>query len=266
MVRGLDVFRDWFADHRDQYILIGGTAATLAMEEAGLEFRATKDVDVVLVVEALTPAFGAAFWKFIAAGGYRVRQAGDSEKPAFFRFQKPTDDRFPVMVELFARSPGALVPMEGGKLTPIPFDEAVSSLSAILLDDDYYAFILAGRREVDGLPRVGEDRLIPLKALAWLDLGARKERGEAVDAGDVRKHVNDVLRLSRLLTEASRIPVEGKVADDMRRFLKAAPDAALDPKALGLGRTSVAEVLARIARAYGLDDHASGKEPTGPPL
>ena len=45
MVRGLDIFRTWFADHADQYILIGGTAATLAMEEAGLEFRATKDLD-----------------------------------------------------------------------------------------------------------------------------------------------------------------------------------------------------------------------------
>lgn len=70
MVRGLDIFRTWFADHVDQYILIGGTAATLAMEEAGLEFRATKDLDIVLHVEALTPEFGQAFWKFIDAGGY----------------------------------------------------------------------------------------------------------------------------------------------------------------------------------------------------
>ncbi|MFZ3161580.1 MAG: hypothetical protein WA134_15720 [Rhodoferax sp.] len=29
MVKGLDVFRAWFKDHADQYILIGGTAATL---------------------------------------------------------------------------------------------------------------------------------------------------------------------------------------------------------------------------------------------
>lgn len=58
MVKGLDIFRAWFADHADQYILIGGMAASLAMEEAGLDFRATKDLDVVLHVEALTPAFG----------------------------------------------------------------------------------------------------------------------------------------------------------------------------------------------------------------
>mgnify|MGYP003526913084 CR=1 FL=1 len=48
MVRGLDVFREHFAGHADQFVLIGGTAATLAMEEAGLEFRATKDLDIAM--------------------------------------------------------------------------------------------------------------------------------------------------------------------------------------------------------------------------
>jgi hypothetical protein len=253
MVKGLDLFRSWFTDYAGQYILIGGTAASLAMEEAGLEFRATKDLDVVLLVEALTPAFGETFWKFIEAGGYEIRQSSDTGKPAFYRFQKPTDNSFPVMVELFSRAPDPLRPIESGELTPIPFDEAVPSLSAILLDDDYYAFIMAGRREADGLSWVGEDRLIPLKAIAWLDLSARKERGEQVDAKNIRKHANDVLRLSQLLAATTRIPLEGKIAGDLRRFLDAAAaDASLDPKALGLGRISLADILARVEQAYGL--------------
>ena len=93
MVRGLDVFQGWFADYADQYVLIGGTAATLTMEEAGLAFRATKDLDIVLHVEALTAAFGQAFWKFVDAGGYEIRQASDTGKPIFYRFQKPADHR-----------------------------------------------------------------------------------------------------------------------------------------------------------------------------
>lgn len=105
MVKGLDVFQRWFAEHSDQYVLIGGTAATLAMEEAGLEFRATKDLDVVLHVEALTPQFGQTFWRFIEAGGYAIRQASETGKPIFYRFQKPSDASFPAMVELFARAP-----------------------------------------------------------------------------------------------------------------------------------------------------------------
>ena len=32
MVRGLDLFRDYFKDYTDKYILIGGTACDLAME------------------------------------------------------------------------------------------------------------------------------------------------------------------------------------------------------------------------------------------
>lgn len=254
MVKGLDVFQGWFAEYANQYILIGGTAATLTMEEAGLAFRATKDLDIVLHVEALTPAFGAAFWKFVEAGGYEIRQASDTGKPIFYRFQKPTDDRYPVMVELFARAPDGLKPAEGSQLTPIPLDEAVSSLSAILLDEAYYAFIMAGRREVDGLPWVGEDRLIPLKAIAWLDLSARKEEGAKVDAKDVRKHVNDVLRLSQLLAPATRIPLDKKISDDMTRFLTAiGSDNSIDPKALQLGNVTIAELVARIAQAYEID-------------
>ena len=254
MVKGLDVFQGWFAEYANQYILIGGTAATLTMEEAGLAFRATKDLDIVLHVEALTPAFGAAFWKFVEAGGYEIRQASDTGKPIFYRFQKPTDDRYPVMVELFARAPDGLKPAEGSQLTPIPLDEAVSSLSAILLDEAYYAFIMAGRREVDGLPWVGEDRLIPLKAIAWLDLSARKEEGAKVDAKDVRKHVNDVLRLSQLLAPATRIPLDKTISDDMTRFLTAiGSDNSIDPKALQLGNVTIAELVARIAQAYEID-------------
>lgn len=253
MVKGLDLFRAWFAQYTDQYILIGGTAATLAMEEAGLPFRGTKDLDVVLHVEAMSPEFGRTFWDFIETGGYEIRQSSETGRPAFYRFQKPADDEFPAMIELFARAPDSLRPIGDSKLTPIPFDEAVSSLSAILLDDDYYAFIMAGRRELHGLTWIGEDRLIPLKAIAWLELNARRDQGEHVDAKNVRKHVNDILRLAQLLAPATRIVVAEKIASDMKRFLDAASaDSSLDPKALGLGNTTVVDILGRILQAYGL--------------
>jgi hypothetical protein len=253
MVRGLNVFQRWFEPHADQYVLIGGTAASLTMEAAGLEFRATKDLDIVLHVEALTPEFGVSFWKFIEAGGYQIRQATDTGKPVFYRFQKPADDQYPAMIELFARAPDTLQPAEGSQLTPIPLDEAVSSLSAILLDPSYYEFVMAGRRQADGLQWVGEDRLIPLKATAWLELSARKEQGGSVDARDIRKHLNDVLRLSQLLAPATRIPVAKRIGDDLLRFLVAMQsDKSVDPKQLQLGNVTVATLAARIALAYGL--------------
>lgn len=259
MVRGLRVFQQRFERYVDQYVLIGGTAASLTMEEAGLEFRATKDLDIVLHVEVLTPAFGEAFWQFVKDGGYEIRQASDTGRPIFYRFQKPADDRYPAMVELFARAPDGLRLAEGSRLTPIPLDEAVSSLSAILLDEGYYAFVMAGRREVLGLPCIAEDRLIPLKAIAWLELTARKEQGAKVDAKDVRKHLNDVLRLSQLLTPATRIPLVPKIASDMKRFLVAvAADTSIDPKTLQLGKVAMADVVARLAQAYGIELASQG--------
>ncbi|MDM0086550.1 MULTISPECIES: hypothetical protein [unclassified Variovorax] len=261
MVRGLRVFQERFAPYVDQYVLIGGTAASLTMEEAGLEFRATKDLDFVLHVEVLTPAFGEAFWQFVEDGSYAIRQASDTGRPIFYRFQKPADDRYPAMVELFARAPDGLRPAEGSRLTPIPLDEAVSSLSAILLDEGYYAFVMAGRREVLGLPCIAEDRLIPLKAIAWLELKARKEQGAQVDAKDVRKHLNDVLRLSQLLTPATRIPLDPKINGDMKRFLVAvAADASIDLKTLQLGKLAMADVLTRLAQAYGIELPSQGGE------
>ena len=253
MVRGLDLFREYFAGHTDQFVLIGGTAATLAMEEAGLEFRATKDLDIVLHVEALRPEFSEAFWNFVEAGRYEIRQASNTGRPVLYRFQKPADERFPVMLELFCRAPDGIKLAEGSHLTPIPIDEAAASLSAILLDDAYYEFILEGRREVDGLPWVGEDRLIPLKAIAWLDLGERKAKGEKVDSRDIRKHAIDVLRLSQLLAPEVRIPVVAKISEDLNRFLDGIQaDQSIDPKSIKINN-SVAEIVERIAQSYQLD-------------
>ncbi len=253
MVKGLDLFRKHFDGYADQFILIGGTAATLAMEQAGLEFRATKDLDIVLHIEVLKPAFGTAFWEFIETGGYGIRESSEAGRPVFYRFQKPTDAAYPFMLELFCRSPDGMRLAETSKLTPIPLDESVSSLSAILLDDFYYRFILEGRRQVDGMSWIGEDRLIPLKAHAWLDLSERKARGDSVDSKNIRKHGNDVLRLSQLLSPSSRVPVRGKIREDLSRFLlQLTADATYTTKALGID-TPLAEVVARISRAYLLE-------------
>lgn len=61
MVNGLDEFIKYFASHDDKYVLIGGTACMLVMEDAGISFRATKDLDIVLCVEVLNKDFVAIF-------------------------------------------------------------------------------------------------------------------------------------------------------------------------------------------------------------
>ncbi len=74
MVLGLEQFKRHFAPYAENYVLIGGTACMLAMEEAGLSLRTTRDLDIVLSIEALDGKFVEAFWQFIKAGKYQCRQ------------------------------------------------------------------------------------------------------------------------------------------------------------------------------------------------
>ena len=70
MVKGIDQFRAHFEGFNNRYVLIGGAACYLAMEEAGLDFRVTKDLDIVLCVEVLDAEFVDAFWDFVKKGKY----------------------------------------------------------------------------------------------------------------------------------------------------------------------------------------------------
>ena len=70
MVTGIDRFKEWFRGYEEQYAIIGGTACDLLMSEDGMDFRATKDIDLVLIVEAITPDFVKKFWQFVKDAGY----------------------------------------------------------------------------------------------------------------------------------------------------------------------------------------------------
>ncbi len=173
MVIGLDRFREHFKDHADQYVLIGGVATQLALVEAGFEARATKDLDIVLLAEALEPTFVRRFWEFVRMGEYAVHAGGtlspeDSlPKRCVYRFSRPVQPEYPAMLELFSRIPDTVAFVGEGHLVPIPVDDEVSSLSAILLDEGYYALIGRYRTQRDGLPVLREEALIVLKARAW---------------------------------------------------------------------------------------------------
>ncbi len=252
MVKGLDRFRERFASFSDRYVLIGGTAASLVMEEAGQSFRATKDLDIVLVIETLDPVFGRAMWAFIEEGGYATRQQSTGKR-AFYRFFSPSTPGFPEMIELFPRAPDALALGPGSTLAPIPVGEGVASLSAILLDPYYYAFIHSGKRMIGGLPAIGADRLIALKARAWLDLGARQREGKRVDSNDVRKHRNDIIRLSRVIDPELRLDVPATIAADLRSAFEALEsEPGLDLRALGLRSASLGDLLRDLRGVYGL--------------
>ena len=64
-VNGLDVFAERLKGYSDNFIIVGGTACSLEMNDAGINFRATNDIDMIVIVEELSANFGKAFWDFI---------------------------------------------------------------------------------------------------------------------------------------------------------------------------------------------------------
>jgi hypothetical protein len=156
------------------------------------------------------------------------------------------------MLELFSRQPDVLQVAEGSHLTPLPVEEDASSLSAILLDNDYYNFIRAGRQEIDGLPWVGAAQLVALKARAWLDLTARAERGEQIDSKTIKKHKNDVFRLYQILDPAIDPMASEAVKRDIGDFIARMRAEEIDLKSLGLRTGTRDDILAEITRIYRL--------------
>ena len=250
MVLGIERFKEWFRGYEDHYAIIGGTACDLLMAEEGLEFRGTKDIDIVLIVEAITPEFGKRFWEFIRNAGYEHCNKSTG-LPQFYRFSQPKEAGYPYMIELFARKIDAITLPQNAVLTPLPLDEDISSLSAILLDDNYYQLLRSGTIVIDGVTVLGAAQLIPFKAKAWLDLTERKAKGEPVDSKNIRKHKNDVFRLSALLAPGMQIVVNQVVWDDLQKFFTAIRPEVVDTKQLGLMRGKE-EILAALEEQYGI--------------
>lgn len=217
MVRGMDTFRKYFEGFEDQYVLIGGAACDILFTDKASQFRATRDLDMVLIVEALTVEFGERIWEFIKDGKYR-NKASNMGKPQFYRFDKPEAEEYPKMIELFSKTNFTL--KEANNITPIHVDDAVSSLSAILLNDEYYQTLLMGRICVNGLSVLRPEYLLLFKAKAYMDLKGRKESGENIDLRDIKKHKNDILRIVAefLLDSPKELPK--MVQSDMELFLE----------------------------------------------
>ena len=247
MVKGLDKFREYFAGFSEQYVLIGGAACDISFDEIGVDFRATKDLDVVLVVEALTKEFGQRFWKFVREGGYQ-RRARSNGTPQFYRFEKPENTDFPKMIELFARTDTVLHP--NVSLIPLHIDDAVSSLSAILLNQDYYQLLMRGRKVIDGVSVLSASYLIPFKAKAWLDLNDKKNAGVHVDSRDIKKHRNDVLRIVAELPLEERIVLPAMIKEDMSLFAEFMQDESLDLKTLGLPNVKLKDLIELLKEIY----------------
>ena len=152
MVTGIESFKEWFKGSEEQYAVIGGTACDILMTEEGLDFRATKDIDLVLIIDGVT-----------------------------------------------------------------------------VLDAAY---------------------LIPFKAKAWMDLTDRKAAGEYVDSKNIKKHKNDVFRLTELIDPTSKVMAPQGVYEDIQNFVQRMQTDRVDIKQLGLAGRTKEQILEEVKEMY----------------
>ncbi|HLT41835.1 MAG TPA: hypothetical protein VKZ95_03945 [Sphingobacteriaceae bacterium] len=193
------------------------------MEESGLKARSTKDIDIILVVEAISSDFIQAFWRFVKDGNYNRKEVSDDERQ-YYRFMDPEFIDFPYQLELFSRNPNIIDRDADTHLRPIPVNDDLSSLSAILMDDGMYEFIMKHSEVVENIHRAKTEALIVLKAKAYLEISARIEQGVKEDSKNLKKHKNDVFKLAMLLTSEDRFELPESIKEVVVEFLKMVND------------------------------------------
>lgn len=227
MVIGIEKFKDAFTDYTDNYVIIGGTACDFVLRDTNMRPRATDDIDMILIVEKMTSEFGTAFWGFIKKGGYSngQRKRGEDEALVYemYRFENPKEG-YPVKIELLSRHSNLLGEPSGFHLEPIPFEEEVPSLSAIMMDNDFYELTIQNSFIEDGLRIASPAALICLKAKAFLNLLADKAEGKRINSKDIKKHRTDVLKLIATASFPEPVFVSPSVFECIEQYAEAIID------------------------------------------
>lgn len=119
-----------------------------------------------------------------------------------------------------------------------------------MLDNNYYNFLKEGRTIVNDITVLGAEYLIPFKTKAWLDLSNKKASGEHADNKNIKKHKNDVFRLSELIDTDIKILVENIIYADIVKFVKDMEKEEIDLKKLGIPNKTKEQILNEILELY----------------
>lgn len=236
-------FRDAFKDYTDCYTVIGGTACFILMDDAARDFRATSDIDMILVFEDKREDFGKIFWNYIIEGGYKCEQKKNEKH--YYRFINPKPG-YPEQIELFSRREDFKIDQ---RIIPVFISEDISSLSAIALDDDFYTFMMKGRRVVDNICVLDANYLIPFKMYAWLNnKDDRDNNVRMVNSKDIKKHKKDVFLLMSLVNPDNKVETSGTVRKTVERFLSEIMEDSFKPQDINIkkDKEEMVEILRNI--------------------
>lgn len=220
-MEGLEKFKEAFESFSDNYVIIGGTACDITMTGTAVKPRVTHDIDMIVIVERMSREYGERFWQFVREAGYRPEKCHSKEESVRYELYRFVDGNpgYPEMIELLSRHPDVLGEPKGLIIEPLPVGEDVSSLSAIILDDDYYHFTVGHSRLTDGIRHADSAALVALKARAYLNLMQDKADGKHVNTKDIKKHRSDVLKNVVLLSPDEVIPAPASIVGCINDFV-----------------------------------------------
>ena len=209
---GLNHFEEYFKDFRESYVVVGGFA-TLMLLEKQLEGhgKVTQDIDLVLLTTA-SAEMAQKIKAYVTEGEYTI-QKGQKDNFSYYRFVNPKVENFAKEIELFAVNDHALVLDEGQRIIPIDPEEGLYSLSAIMLDNEYFEMIKNNIDNSNRVPCTNTLATIMLKISAFYDLKSRSD-------DKWKKHRRDILKLVLLLTGEEYLELKGRMVEDVELFMK----------------------------------------------
>lgn len=111
---------------------------------------------------------------------------------------------YPDKIELLSKPSPLMEIKEGDHIEFIQLTDDYSHLSAIIMDEQYYNYLMDHYEIHNGIRYASIDSLICLKALAYLNLLNEKEAGRQVNDEDLSKHRRDVfMAVASLEVDAS---------------------------------------------------------------
>ncbi len=207
---GLSHFEAHFRELKDQYVIVGGFATLMLLDrELPNHGKATHDIDLVLLTST-SVEMAAKIKTYIKEGGYII-QKGKQDRYQYYRFVEPKVDGYAKEIELFASEEYGIELDGGQRIIPIDPEEGLYSLSAIMLDREYFDMIKNNIEEIDGIPYSNTLATILLKMSAVYDL---YHRGD----DKWKKHRRDILKLTLLLTGEERLVLKGRMIQDVEFF------------------------------------------------
>jgi len=209
---GLSHFEQYFKNFRDSYVVVGGFA-TLMLLDKQLEGhgKVTQDIDLVLLTTS-SIEMAQKIKAYVREGEYSI-QKGEKDNFSYYRFLNPKITNFAKEIELFSIKDYSIILDEGQRIIPIDPEEGLYSLSAIMLDSEYFEMIKNNIDHSNQVPCTNSLATIMLKISAFYDL---KSRGD----DKWKKHRRDIIKLVLLLTGEENLTLNGRMVNDVEFFMK----------------------------------------------